>query len=84
METALSLQAILNIGIVGAVLSVIIEAVNQAFSSRPSVSKLITLVLCLVTGSAYVWLMSTPYLATVGIILSSSSLVYAFVYNKKQ
>lgn len=84
METALSLQAILNIGIVGALLSVVIETVNQSFSSSPAVSKIITLVLCLVTGSTYVWLMSTPYLATVGLILSSASLVYAFVYNKKQ
>lgn len=84
MDLQITLQALLNIGVVGAVTSVFIEAINSHFSGSPAVSKAITVVLSLVVGSVYVWLQGTPYLATVATVLSSASLVYAFVYNKKQ
>lgn len=79
----IDIQALLNIAVVGAVLSVIIEAIGQFFATSPAVTKAVTVGLCIAVGSAYVWLQSTPYLATVLTVLAASSTVYAFVFNRK-
>lgn len=84
LDTVITLQTLLSTGIIGAIASVFIEALNRNFSSSPTTSKAITVILCLVVAGVYAWLETTPYLATVGIVLSAASLVYAFVYNKKQ
>ena len=84
MNEVIDIQGLLNIAVVGAILSVVIESLGQVFATRPQITKILTLVLCLVVGSLFVWLKGTPYFATVMLVLASASTVYAFVFNKKQ
>lgn len=83
MNEVIDIQGLLNIAVVGAILSVCIEGLGQVFATRPAVTKVMTLVLCILVGSGYVWLKSTPYFATVLTVLAAASTVYAFVFNRK-
>ncbi len=78
----MDIQEFVGIGIVGALLSLIIEAVTLKISN-PSVTKLVTLSLAVVTAAAYVWVRSTPYFETVIVVLGTASTVYGFFLNKK-
>lgn len=83
MNEIVNIADLLNIAVVGAILSVLIELIGQFFATRPAVTKLMTIGLCLLVSGAYVWLKSTPYFTTVMVVLMSASTVYAFVFNKK-
>lgn len=83
MNEIIDIQGLLNIAIVGAVLSVCIESIGKFFPTKPAITKLVTIALAFVVGGGYVWLKSTPYLPTVLTVLASASTVYAFVFNKK-
>jgi len=78
----MDIQEFLGISVVGALLSLTIEYVTSRISN-PHLTKLITLVLAVITASAYVWVRSTPYFQTVIVVLGTASIVYGFFLNKK-
>mgnify|MGYP000114919738 CR=1 FL=1 len=72
----------LAIGVVGGLLSLLIEWVTNKFGTNKTASKAVTLALALVVGGGYVWLRSTPYWETALIVLGAASTVYAFFIKK--
>lgn len=76
----MEITEILNLVIVGAFLSALLEVITKHLSS--TLSKFATIGSALVIGGVYTWLMSTPYAETVFGILGSASLVYALFIKK--
>lgn len=79
----MDIQEFLAISVVGALLSLTIEWIMKEVSS-PLVSKMVTLVLAIITAGLYVWVRSTPYFETVILVLGTASTVYGFFLNKKR
>ncbi len=69
----------LAIAVVGAILSVVVQIIKNAFGTESNTTKLITIALALVIGGLYVWIRSTPYFETAILVLTSASAVYALV-----
>jgi hypothetical protein len=69
----------LAIAVVGAILSVVVQIIKQAFGTESNTTKLITIALALIVGGLYVWIRSTPYFETAILVLTSASAVYALV-----
>lgn len=82
MQTALSIQSLLQIGIVGVGLSIALEGIKKLTGTSGIKMKAITLGLALVVGSVYVFLANTPYWTTIISVLASASLVYAVLIPK--
>jgi hypothetical protein len=69
----------MGIAIVGAALSVVIQAIKNRFGTESGETKALTIALSLVVGAAYVGIRSTPYFETVILVLGSASAVYAIL-----
>lgn len=79
----MDIQEFIAIGVVGAVLSVLIEIIFKEVSN-PLFSKIVTLILAIITAGLYVWVRSTPYFETVILVLGTASTVYGFFLNNKE
>jgi uncharacterized membrane protein YeaQ/YmgE (transglycosylase-associated protein family) len=67
------------IGVVGALLSAIVQVIKDTWGTESNQTKLITIVLSIVIGGAYVWLRSTPFFETTVMVLMAASTVYALL-----
>lgn len=79
----MDIQEFLAISVVGALLSLTIEWIMKEVSN-PLLSKVVTLVLAIITAGLYVWVRSTPYFETVILVLGTASTVYGLFLNKKK
>ena len=75
----MEIQEFMNIAIVGAILSVVIELLPK---SNPTATKAITLTLAIIVAGGYVWVTNTPYFQTVVTVLGVASIVYGFFIKK--
>lgn len=75
----MEIQDFIGIALVGALLSVVVQIIKNSFGTEGNVTKLLTIVLALIVGGAYVWLRSTPYFETAILVLTTSSAVYALL-----
>lgn len=73
----MQIQDLLGIGVVGALMTVIIQLIKSKFGTEGLITKFITIGLALVVGGLYVWLRSTSFFETVIGVLVVSSTVYA-------
>jgi len=80
----MDIQAFLAIGIIGVIMSLVIEFIKKKFSSKPLVTKGITVALAVVLGTVYYFLSTTVYFASVLGILGVASTVYAFFLKKSK
>ena len=78
----MEISELLSIGIVGVVLSLIIELITKKLGSKKLLSKAITIAASLIVAGLYVWARSTAYWGTVVIVLGSASAVYALFIKK--
>lgn len=78
----MNITEFIAIAVVGAILSVIVQIIKEAFGTESNTTKLITISLALVVGGLYVWIRSTPYFETALLVLTSASAVYALVIKK--
>jgi hypothetical protein len=67
------------IGIVGALLSAIVQVIKDTWGTESNQTKMITIALSIVIGGAYVWLRSTPFFETTIMVLMAASTVYALL-----
>lgn len=67
------------IAVVGAILSVVVQLIKNAFGTDSGTTKLLTIALALLVGGVYVWIRSTPYFETAVLVLTSASAVYALL-----
>lgn len=72
----------LQIGIVGVVASIIVEAVTRKFGTSSFAGKLIAVAVSVVMGVFYVLLAGTPIFQTIVAILASASAVYALFFKR--
>lgn len=73
----MNIEEFAGIALVGALLTAVIAVIKKVFGVEGLATKLLTIVLALVVGGAYVWLRSTPYFQTAILVLTTSSTVYA-------
>jgi hypothetical protein len=73
----MQIQDLLGIGVVGAIMTGLIQLIKSKFGTEGLTTKFITIGLALVIGGLYVWLRSTSYFETAILILATSSTVYA-------
>lgn len=78
----MNIQDFIAIGIVGVILSGIINFAKKKWGVQSNKTKVLTVALSLIVGAGYVWLRATPYFETVLIVLGSASTVYALVIKK--
>jgi hypothetical protein len=78
----MNITEFIAIAVVGAILSVIVQIIKEAFGTESNKTKLITIALSLVVGGLYVWVRSTPYFETTLLVLTCASAVYALVLKK--
>jgi hypothetical protein len=85
MDNLIKLQELMNLAIVGAALSLVIEFIQRKFSVDGGKAKALTIVLALIVGTGYVLLRDTNYWVTLMAILSAASFVYAiFIPSRKK
>lgn len=77
----MEISAFLGIGIVGAVLSLVVEYIKAKSVDQLNLRTLV-IALSLVVGSVYWFLADTVYYETVLGVLASASTVYALFFNK--
>lgn len=75
----MDINEILSIGVVGAILSGVVAMVKSKFGIEGYQTKILTVLLAVLVGGAYVWIRSTPYFQTILGVLMTSSTVYAFL-----
>lgn len=75
-------MSILEIAIVGAILSGIIQFTKAKLGTSSNQTKIVTVVLALVVGAVIYLFQSTEYWETALGILASASTVYAFLLKK--
>lgn len=75
-------MGILEIAIVGAALSFLVQWLKNAFGTEAWQTKLITVVLALVVGGLIYLFQNTAYWETAVGILAAASTVYAFLLKK--
>lgn len=76
------MEQFLNIFIVGAFLSILIQAVKDKLGVNSLGVKIFTIALSLVVGLVYNYLEQTGLLVTVVGILGNASLIYALLFKK--
>ena len=82
MSESESLNVVLQIGIVGGFVSLLMQLIKAKYGPTSITSKFIVVALSLIFGAGYVFLKDTSYWPTVLLILLSSSTIYAFFINK--
>lgn len=68
----------LGIAVVGAGLSLVIDAIKVKLGTTSGATKALTLVLAVIVGALYTFLQSTPYWQSILGVLAAASTVYAF------
>jgi len=76
------MEDFLAITIVGALLSGVVEFTKGMFGESSTKTKLIVIGLSILVGGIYAFLRSTVYWATMVIVLTSASTVYALLLKK--
>lgn len=76
------LQDLLQIAIVGALLSGLIQLIKAKLGTSSLQTKLLTALLALAVGAGYWLLRDTNLLKTIAGILAASQIVYGFILNK--
>jgi hypothetical protein len=71
-----------GVGIVGVVLSLVIEWAKTKFGTETNTTKAITIGLSVVVGLVYVYFRTTTWWTTILTILGVASTVYALVLKK--
>lgn len=79
----MNINDFISIGIIGAVLSTLIECVQRIFGVTSGWTKVLSISLSFVIGTAYYFLSTTPYWPTVLGVLGAASTVYAILFNSK-
>lgn len=79
-----SLMALLEIGIVGSLLSLAIQAIQDKFGAQGNVTKLIAITGSIALGTLYWFLAGTEIWTAVLGVLGAASTVYAFVFSGKR
>ncbi len=74
----------LEIIIVGAVLSFVLEWIQKTFKTKGGLMKFYTILFALIVGSIYYFLKETIYWQTILGVLGSASTVYAFLFANKK
>lgn len=77
-----NINGFLEITIVGAVLSAIVEGIKRKYGTESSKTRLLTIVLSCVFGGVYMYLRATPWWEAIGGVLAAASTVYALVIPK--
>lgn len=81
MESTITLVDFLAIPIVGLGLSLIIEFLKGAFPEASA--RLITVIVCLIGGSAYWYLADTSYFTSLLGVLGAASTMYGFLVKSE-
>lgn len=76
----MEIQDLINLGIVGALSSVLLEFITARFGA--TASKMITVAVCISVGTVFVSFAGTEWFSTCFTILTVSSTVYAFFIKK--
>lgn len=74
----MQIENFLSIGIIGVISSFLINYIKEKWGTTGWGTKAITILLALIVGAGYAWLVQTPYFDTVVGILSSATIVWAF------
>jgi MFS superfamily sulfate permease-like transporter len=74
----MELNDFLGITIVGIALSLIVQAIKQAWGNDSVTTKIVLVVLALVCGTGYYFIRQTVYYQTILLILGMASLFWAF------
>lgn len=82
IETITSLQNLLGIGIVGGMVTLIVDAVKAKLGARPNVVKAVTIGFSLLFGTAYVLIRDTSWFPTIVSVLASATTIWAFFLKK--
>lgn len=82
MNEVISISELLQIGIVGAGLSLALELIQRLTKTNGIWMKALTLLLALLVGTGYVYLRNSPYWTTIIVILGAASIVYAILIPK--
>ena len=77
----MDINELLSIGIVGATLSLFIEWAKNKFGTNSTGSRILAIGLSCLVGFAYVYLRNTDLWATIVLVLSSASAVYALFFK---
>jgi len=77
----MELTEILRLAVVGGLASWFLEYVTKKLNATQS--KIVTVVVCLIVGTLYMWLSSTDWLPSVVGVLVAASTIYAFYFKKK-
>lgn len=75
---------ITNIAIVGILCSLAIEALTRLLSSKPLLSKFVSVIFCMVVATGYYFASQAPWWPTFIGILGMASLVYAIFFNSNK
>lgn len=78
----MGIQEFAAIGIVGALISLLIQMLKGRYGTDSTSTKLLTIALAIGFGSFYVLVRDTQYFQTVLTILGSSSTIYALFLKK--
>lgn len=84
IETITALQNLLGIGIVGGIVTLLVDAVKAKAGNRPNVVKGITIVFSLMFGTVYVLIRETSWFPTVLSVLASATTIWAFFLKKAE
>lgn len=68
--------------IIGVIASLIIEGITRIAATKPTVSKIVSVAVCLVLGTGYYFAAQTEWWPTVVAVLAVASGVYAFLFNR--
>lgn len=82
MET--SLTEFTSIGIVGIVLSLVIEVITRFWATKPLTSKVIAVIAAVIVGVIYTLLRQTVWWTTILAILGAASTVYSLFFNSNK
>ena len=77
----MDIQTFLAIGIVGLACSLLVEAITRYYATKPLISKLVSVGVCLVIGTGFYFGSHATWWASFLGVLASASTVYSFVFN---
>lgn len=74
----IEIQDLLGVGVVGVLLSTLIDSIKTRFGTTSNYTKILTVALAVIIGTLYYFFRGTPYWATLVAILAISQTIYAF------
>lgn len=78
----MEIETILSIGLIGSLVSVLMEYIKEGFDSREK--KIVIILLSIVAGTIYWWLSDTQAMSAILGILATSNTVYALLLKKSE